>query len=224
MSRSDFQEGKVLVYREKWRLIKRKNPNNFCPFGSSGYNDWLMFCTCVLSGPTDPGAAAVGAVEGGWTKCWRRPRIPPRWVSLSSSSVTNFLFESEIRIRLTRHVVMDQAHSHRYPIYIFFSMLWPIQIWMLDQSSLLFKSASWEIQLRLWHDGNQSSHMLVIRFLLMNPPQPRLLLSPSGQKNEKLQLLGNHLQGVLREHKVLRQRLMRPLALTNLPVLAHLHA
>ncbi|XP_014824127.1 PREDICTED: HAUS augmin-like complex subunit 2 [Poecilia mexicana] len=45
-----------------------------------------------------------------------------------------------------------------------------------------------------------------------------------SQKNEKLQLLGNHLLGVLREHKVLRQRLMQPLARTNLPVLAHLHA
>uniref|UniRef100_A0A3B5LEC5 HAUS augmin-like complex, subunit 2 n=1 Tax=Xiphophorus couchianus TaxID=32473 RepID=A0A3B5LEC5_9TELE len=66
--------------------------------------------------------------------------------------------------------------------------------------------------------------LAVIPLTISADEPPRLLLSPSGQKNEKLQLLGNHLQGVLREHKVLRQRLMRPLARTNLPVLAHLHA
>ncbi|KAM4723255.1 HAUS augmin-like complex subunit 2 [Anableps anableps] len=44
-----------------------------------------------------------------------------------------------------------------------------------------------------------------------------------SQKSEKLQMLGKHLLGILREHKVLRQRLMRPLAHTNLPVLAHMH-
>ncbi|KAM4541266.1 HAUS augmin-like complex subunit 2 isoform 1-T2 [Fundulus diaphanus] len=45
-----------------------------------------------------------------------------------------------------------------------------------------------------------------------------------SQKNEQLQLLGNHLLAILREHTVLRQRLMRPLASTSLPVEAHMHA
>ncbi|XP_072221256.1 HAUS augmin-like complex subunit 2 isoform X2 [Leuresthes tenuis] len=44
-----------------------------------------------------------------------------------------------------------------------------------------------------------------------------------AQKNEKLQMLGGHLMGLLREQKSLRLRLMRPLAHTNLPVLAHMH-
>lgn len=43
-----------------------------------------------------------------------------------------------------------------------------------------------------------------------------------GQKKAELQLLGDHLQSILREHKALRQRLMWPLAHTNLPVAAHL--
>ncbi|MED6241857.1 hypothetical protein ATANTOWER_028713 [Ataeniobius toweri] len=45
-----------------------------------------------------------------------------------------------------------------------------------------------------------------------------------SHKNEKLQLLGNHLLGILREYKVLRQRLMRPLVRTSLPVVVHMHA
>ncbi|KAM4542497.1 HAUS augmin-like complex subunit 2 [Odontesthes bonariensis] len=44
-----------------------------------------------------------------------------------------------------------------------------------------------------------------------------------ARKNEKLQMLGGHLMGLLREQKRLRLRLMRPLAHTNLPVLAHMH-
>lgn len=38
-----------------------------------------------------------------------------------------------------------------------------------------------------------------------------------------LQMLGDHMQELLREQNSLRQRLMRPLAHTNLPVHAHLH-
>ncbi|XP_017293138.1 HAUS augmin-like complex subunit 2 isoform X2 [Kryptolebias marmoratus] len=45
-----------------------------------------------------------------------------------------------------------------------------------------------------------------------------------AQKNEKLQTLGNHLLDLLKEQKILRQRLMKPLARTNLPVMAHLHS
>ncbi|XP_037550705.1 HAUS augmin-like complex subunit 2 [Nematolebias whitei] len=44
-----------------------------------------------------------------------------------------------------------------------------------------------------------------------------------AQKNERLQTLGNHLLDLLKEQKVLKQKLMRPLARTNLPVMAHLH-
>uniref|UniRef100_A0A3Q0T3T8 HAUS augmin-like complex, subunit 2 n=1 Tax=Amphilophus citrinellus TaxID=61819 RepID=A0A3Q0T3T8_AMPCI len=44
-----------------------------------------------------------------------------------------------------------------------------------------------------------------------------------AQRFQMLQMLGGHLQELLREQKSLRQRLMRPLALTNLSVQAHLH-
>uniref|UniRef100_I3K130 HAUS augmin-like complex, subunit 2 n=1 Tax=Oreochromis niloticus TaxID=8128 RepID=I3K130_ORENI len=40
---------------------------------------------------------------------------------------------------------------------------------------------------------------------------------------QMLQMLGDHMQELLREQNSLRQRLMRPLAHTNLPVHAHLH-
>ncbi|XP_038156798.1 HAUS augmin-like complex subunit 2 [Cyprinodon tularosa] len=43
-----------------------------------------------------------------------------------------------------------------------------------------------------------------------------------GDKTEELQLLGNHLLDVLKDQKVLVQRLMRPLARTGLPVPAHM--
>ncbi|XP_030575061.1 HAUS augmin-like complex subunit 2 isoform X2 [Archocentrus centrarchus] len=44
-----------------------------------------------------------------------------------------------------------------------------------------------------------------------------------AQRFQMLQMLGGHLQELLREQKSLRQRLMRPLALTNLSIQAHLH-
>uniref|UniRef100_A0A3B3ZEQ3 Uncharacterized protein n=1 Tax=Periophthalmus magnuspinnatus TaxID=409849 RepID=A0A3B3ZEQ3_9GOBI len=40
---------------------------------------------------------------------------------------------------------------------------------------------------------------------------------------EQLQLFCSHLQDVLRDHTGLRQRLLRPLGWTHLPVPAHLH-
>uniref|UniRef100_A0A8C6NMV4 Uncharacterized protein n=1 Tax=Nothobranchius furzeri TaxID=105023 RepID=A0A8C6NMV4_NOTFU len=42
------------------------------------------------------------------------------------------------------------------------------------------------------------------------------------QKNKRLQLFACHLLDLLREQRTLRQRLMRPLARTNLPVPAHM--
>ncbi|KAM9356244.1 HAUS augmin-like complex subunit 2 [Pholidichthys leucotaenia] len=44
-----------------------------------------------------------------------------------------------------------------------------------------------------------------------------------ARRFQMLQKFGSHLQELLREKKALRQRLMRPLAHTNLPVLAQLH-
>uniref|UniRef100_A0A1A8ID43 HAUS augmin-like complex, subunit 2 n=1 Tax=Nothobranchius kuhntae TaxID=321403 RepID=A0A1A8ID43_NOTKU len=44
------------------------------------------------------------------------------------------------------------------------------------------------------------------------------------QKNKRLQLFACHLLDLLREQRILRQRLMRPLARTNLPVPAHMQS
>ncbi|CAI5694993.1 unnamed protein product [Oreochromis niloticus] len=44
-----------------------------------------------------------------------------------------------------------------------------------------------------------------------------------ARRFQMLQMLGDHMQELLREQNSLRQRLMRPLAHTNLPVHAHLH-
>ncbi|XP_008294893.1 HAUS augmin-like complex subunit 2 [Stegastes partitus] len=44
-----------------------------------------------------------------------------------------------------------------------------------------------------------------------------------AQRFQLLQMLASHLQDILKEQKSLRQRLMKPLARTNLPVPAHLH-
>uniref|UniRef100_A0A3P9DQA1 HAUS augmin like complex subunit 2 n=1 Tax=Maylandia zebra TaxID=106582 RepID=A0A3P9DQA1_9CICH len=44
-----------------------------------------------------------------------------------------------------------------------------------------------------------------------------------AQRFQMLQMLGDHMQELLREQNSLRQRLMKPLACTNLPVHAHLH-
>ncbi|XP_061599389.1 HAUS augmin-like complex subunit 2 [Cololabis saira] len=44
-----------------------------------------------------------------------------------------------------------------------------------------------------------------------------------GQKDQKLQILGGHLLNLLKEQRSIRQRLMRPLARTNLPVPSHAH-
>uniref|UniRef100_A0A1A8GE97 HAUS augmin-like complex, subunit 2 n=1 Tax=Nothobranchius korthausae TaxID=1143690 RepID=A0A1A8GE97_9TELE len=44
------------------------------------------------------------------------------------------------------------------------------------------------------------------------------------QKNKRLQLFASHLLDLLREQRILRQRLMRPLARTNLPVPAHMQS
>ncbi|XP_041827177.1 HAUS augmin-like complex subunit 2 [Melanotaenia boesemani] len=44
-----------------------------------------------------------------------------------------------------------------------------------------------------------------------------------ARRNEKLQTFGGHLVVLLKEQRSLRQRLMRPLVRTNLPVLAHMH-
>uniref|UniRef100_A0A669C198 HAUS augmin-like complex, subunit 2 n=1 Tax=Oreochromis niloticus TaxID=8128 RepID=A0A669C198_ORENI len=44
-----------------------------------------------------------------------------------------------------------------------------------------------------------------------------------SRRFQMLQMLGDHMQELLREQNSLRQRLMRPLAHTNLPVHAHLH-
>ncbi|KAF7201122.1 HAUS augmin-like complex subunit 2 isoform X2 [Nothobranchius furzeri] len=44
------------------------------------------------------------------------------------------------------------------------------------------------------------------------------------QKNKRLQLFACHLLDLLREQRTLRQRLMRPLARTNLPVPAHMQS
>ncbi|XP_069007930.1 HAUS augmin-like complex subunit 2 [Embiotoca jacksoni] len=44
-----------------------------------------------------------------------------------------------------------------------------------------------------------------------------------AQRFQMLQMFGGHLQDFLRDQKSLRQRLMTPLARTNLPVQAHLH-
>uniref|UniRef100_A0A1A7WNV0 HAUS augmin-like complex, subunit 2 n=1 Tax=Iconisemion striatum TaxID=60296 RepID=A0A1A7WNV0_9TELE len=44
------------------------------------------------------------------------------------------------------------------------------------------------------------------------------------QKNKRLQLFANHLLDLLREQRILRRRLMQPLARTSLPVLAHMQS
>uniref|UniRef100_A0A1A8R9H8 HAUS augmin-like complex, subunit 2 n=1 Tax=Nothobranchius rachovii TaxID=451742 RepID=A0A1A8R9H8_9TELE len=44
------------------------------------------------------------------------------------------------------------------------------------------------------------------------------------QKNKRLQQFACHLLDLLREQRILRQRLMRPLARTNLPVPAHMQS
>ncbi|XP_068593348.1 HAUS augmin-like complex subunit 2 isoform X2 [Cebidichthys violaceus] len=49
------------------------------------------------------------------------------------------------------------------------------------------------------------------------------LKSPAARRFQMLQMFCGHLQDLLKDQNGLRQRLMRPLGRTNLPVQAHLH-
>ncbi|KAM6912840.1 HAUS augmin-like complex subunit 2 [Xenentodon cancila] len=50
-----------------------------------------------------------------------------------------------------------------------------------------------------------------------------MTVSPSGQRDQRLHMFGGHLLNLLKEQRSIRQRLMRPLARTNLPVPSHTH-
>ncbi|KAM9707917.1 HAUS augmin-like complex subunit 2 isoform 2-T2 [Menidia menidia] len=98
---------------------------------------------------------------------------------------------------------IDSAFSHASPSFS------PQLEEAVERSSMQKQLDEFQLQLELLRIDEQSADIFHVFHL--------------ARKTEELQRLGGHLTSLLREQTPLRQRLMKPLAHTSLPVQAHQH-